>query len=120
MLQSEVAESGHSQESLIRSPGLYWRSVGIAPSALAHRLSRVACAVCKRGVTPVRSYAPTRVLQVLMWYLSHNQGLRDLSNRTDEFAGVQTYSIQNVPRWCAVRSELVQLVQLKQVRSAFQ
>lgn len=83
---------------------------------------RHGCALLCRYVVPKMTHLEIALhcrmsLQVLMWYLSHNQGARDPSNRTDEFVGVQTYSVTNVARWCAERSELLQL---EQVRSAFQ
>ena len=83
---------------------------------------RHGCALICRYVIPKMTHLEIALhcrmsLQVLMWYLSHNQGARDPSNRTDEFAGVQTYSIANVVRWCAERSELVQQ---ERVRSAFE
>ena len=83
---------------------------------------RHGCALICRYVIPKMTHLEIALhcrmsLQVLMWYLSHNQGARDPSNRTDEFAGVQTYSIANVARWCAERSDLVQQ---ERVRSAFE
>ena len=96
------------------------------PKYLSNRVHwhgwRHGCAMLCRYVVPKMTHLEIALhcrmsLQVLMWYLSHDQGARDPSNRTDEFAGVQTYSITNVARWCTERSEMVQL---EQVRSAFQ